>query len=114
MKNSKTGGANNNTKVGIAMKGLDGQAYLIDTTHLQKIQIETAKTDTSDFARVASSDTPVNSTNFFEYQGFMAVEDNINDFSQELRVSIDWNDNIACDCETILVTTVIAPLNQSE
>ncbi|KAG5339862.1 hypothetical protein C0989_003255 [Termitomyces sp. Mn162] len=87
-------------KVGMAVKGPDGQAYLVDTAHLQKIQVEATKNETTDFASIAftacmnsASATPVNLTGFFEYQGFMAVEDDVNDFGDELRVSINRNNN---------------------
>ena len=40
----KAGGV---TKNGIAVKGLDGQAYMVDILHLQKIQLEAKKPETT-------------------------------------------------------------------
>lgn len=39
----------------------------------------------------------------------MAKEDN-----NELRASVDWNNNVTGDCKSILATTMIEPLNQLE
>ncbi|KAG5352025.1 hypothetical protein C0989_004168 [Termitomyces sp. Mn162] len=80
-------GSSGNTKISIVVKGLDEQAYLVSTTHLQKIQIETAKNVITEFAGVAST-TPNNLTDFFKYQGFMAMEDDVNHFGNKLRISI--------------------------
>ncbi|KAG6870285.1 hypothetical protein C0995_014045, partial [Termitomyces sp. Mi166 len=112
----KSGGGSggNIIKNGIAVKGLDGQAYISNTTHLQKIQIEAAKdatTKPTEFAGIASYTN--NSTNF-KYKGFMAIEDVVNDFGEELRVSFNWNTNIINNCKTILATMMIIPLSQSE
>ena len=100
----------------IAVKGFDGQAYIVDVSHLQKIQLEAKKPETTkstEFAGITSP-APTNTTNFFEYQGFMAVEDDVSDTGHDLRTSINWNDNLANGHETILATTAIAPLNQQE
>ena len=65
--------------MGITGKGLDSQASIVDVSQLQKIQLDTSK-----FAGIASSTSLTNSTNFFEYEGFIAVEDGVNDFGDEL------------------------------
>lgn len=52
----------------------------------------------------------MNSTDFFEYQGFMAIKDG----KPGEVTSIHWGNHVAQDCETILATTVVAPLNQLE
>lgn len=66
-KNAKT---TNTIKNGLAVKGLDGQAYIVDIAHLQKIQLETKP---ADFAGIADSAT--NTTDYFEYEGFMVIDE---------------------------------------
>ncbi|KAH0587875.1 hypothetical protein H2248_006630 [Termitomyces sp. 'cryptogamus'] len=65
----KQGGGSTNIKNGIMVKGLDRQAYIIDIDSLQKIQLET----TAKPAEFAGAIT-TNSTDFFEYGGFMAID----------------------------------------
>ncbi|KAH0582454.1 hypothetical protein H2248_010398 [Termitomyces sp. 'cryptogamus'] len=55
---SKTGGAQT-LKSGIAAKGLNGQAYMVDLSHLQKIQLYSTTPNPNEFAGVASF-TPTN------------------------------------------------------
>lgn len=62
---SKQGGGSSTIKNGIAVKGLDGQAYIVDVDNLQKIQLETT-IKTAEFAGAITT----NSTDFFEYGGF--------------------------------------------
>lgn len=66
---SKQGGGSNNggIKKRIAVKGLDGQAYIIDINSLQKIQLKATKP--AEFAGAATT----NSTDFFKYRGFIAT-----------------------------------------
>ncbi|KAG5718771.1 hypothetical protein E4T56_gene2727 [Termitomyces sp. T112] len=80
------------------------------------IAIEAAKNDmlkSAEFVGVTSSTQEI-STDFFEYQGFMAIKDDLNNFGDELRVTINWSDSIICNYKTILATTTIVPLNQLE
>lgn len=60
----------NNIKNSIVVKGLDGQAYIVNLENLQKIQLEATKP--TEFVEA----TITNTTDFFEYGGFMAFEDN--------------------------------------
>ncbi|KAG6876138.1 hypothetical protein C0992_000764, partial [Termitomyces sp. T32_za158] len=44
----------------------------------------------------------------------MAIEDNTNDYGNDLRANINWDNNTMHNHKTILATTVIAPLDQTE
>ncbi|KAG6881040.1 hypothetical protein C0995_003295, partial [Termitomyces sp. Mi166 len=73
-------------------------------SNLHKIQLDNTTTPKlSEFAGITS-------TEFFKYQGFMADIDTTEDF----KTSINWNKYSAPHFESILATTVIAPLNQAE
>ncbi|KAG6859896.1 hypothetical protein C0995_002336 [Termitomyces sp. Mi166 len=76
--------------------------------HLHKIQLEPTKTSKPvEFAGVAT--THANSIKFFEYQGFMAI---LNNLDRELITTVDWANNaVPSNTNTILTTTVIVPLN---
>lgn len=54
--------SNSSVKNRIVVKGLNGQAYLVDITYLQKIQLKAAPTN---FAGIM--DSANNTTNYFEY-----------------------------------------------
>lgn len=71
-------------KNSIAVKGLDSQAYIIDMIYLQKIQLDAKPTK---FAGVANS-MANNSTEYFEYQGFMTINNNPSD-NCKLRASVN-------------------------
>lgn len=103
------GGGNKSTKLTntiknrLAVKGLDGQAYIIDVTHLQKIQLEAKPTD---FAGIADSTT--NMTNYFEYEDFIAIDGD----NDEPQASINWDMHTILaipDYKTILATTTVIP-----
>lgn len=85
-KGGKTGN-NNTTKNGIEIKSLDGQAYIVDTTHLQKIQLEAKQIK---FAGIANS-TDISTINYFEYQGFIATDDKLKLDGCKPRASINWD-----------------------
>ena len=105
--------ANNNlVKNGITVKGLDGQAYIVDTTHLQKIQLDTKQTK---FVGVANS-TDNSTMDYFKYQGFMAMDNKPEPVDCKPRVSVNWNTHTIPAIpgyETILETTSILPSNPS-
>lgn len=106
--NSKTA-SGNGTKNNIAVKGLDGQAYVVDISHLQKLQLDSNNVNvpkTSEFAGIASSGT--NSTEFFEYHGFMAVDESLND----THTSIDWAIHANLHLEAALTSTGTKLFNQ--
>ena len=109
----KEKGANtsaNLIKNGITVKGFDGHAYIVDTTHLQKIQLEQ-----NEFAGIANS-TNINTTDYFEYQGFIAMDDKPEPANCEPRVSVNWNTHMIPAIpgyETILATTSVLPSNPS-
>lgn len=105
--NPKQGGGSNNNSIknGIAVKGLDGQAYIVDIDNLQKIQLEAAKP--AEFAGAVTT----NSTDYFEYEGFMATDSEDHD---KPRATINWDNHTIPSlhtCETILATTAVIPAN---
>lgn len=74
-------------------------------SNLQKIQLNNITApNLSDFAGLT------NSTEFFEYQEFMAEDES----DDELRASVNCNEYTTPHLEPILATTVIALLNQAE
>lgn len=93
-----------NIKNGITVKGIDGQAYPNST--------RTIRIRSYDFADIAMSNQS-NSTDIFEYQGFMAIEDDTNDLGTDLRATIDWANNSTLECETIFATSAVASLGHS-
>ncbi|KAG5714973.1 hypothetical protein E4T56_gene5368 [Termitomyces sp. T112] len=101
-------------KNGIAVKGLDGQAYIVDLSHLQKIQLDVTKP--TDFAGIADSSPNSTTTEYFEYEGFM-VDDAIDPADYEPRASVNWNTHTIPTIpgyETILATTAVLPTHPSD
>lgn len=58
----------------MAIEGLDGQAYIVDIIHLQKIQLKAKPTDFASVADIAI----MNKTEYVEYKDFMAIDEGNN------------------------------------